>query len=51
MDEGEPFEGRVVDRYVVRPTGDGGLQPGVDLSSNAAVAYAMDEGTPLDALR
>lgn len=38
-------------RYVPRPTGSGGLRPGVDLSSNAAVAEAMDQDAPVDALR
>lgn len=38
-------------RYVVRPTGRDGLRPGVDLSSNAAVAEVMDDEVPLDALR
>ena len=38
-------------RYRVRATGKGGLQPGVDLSSNAAVAEVMDEGASVDALR
>ncbi|MEB3979827.1 ribbon-helix-helix domain-containing protein [Mycobacterium sp. 663a-19] len=38
-------------RYTVRPTGAGGLRPGVDLTSNAAIAEAMDEGVPFDALR
>jgi plasmid stability protein len=38
-------------RYAVRPIGTGGLRPGVDLSSNAAVAEAMNEGAALDALR
>jgi plasmid stability protein len=37
--------------YVVRTTGRGGLRPGVDLSSNASVAEASDEGTSLDAVR
>lgn len=37
--------------YAVRPFGSGGLRPGVDLSSNAAVAEAMDEGGSVDALR
>jgi glycerate kinase len=37
--------------YAVQPIGTGGLRPGVDLSSNAAVAEAMDESTSLDALR
>ncbi|MGH3563870.1 MAG: ribbon-helix-helix protein, CopG family [Mycobacterium sp.] len=37
--------------YAVRPIGRGGLRPGVDLSSNAAVAEAMDEGIAVDALR
>ena len=38
-------------RYVVRTTGHGGLRPGVDLSSNAAVADALDEGASFDAVR
>jgi Ribbon-helix-helix protein, copG family len=38
-------------RYEVRPLGSGGLRPGVDLSSNAAVAELMDEGSSVDALR
>jgi hypothetical protein len=29
----------------------GGLQPGVDLSSNAAIQELLDEGLPLDQLR
>ena len=40
-----------VGRYAVRPVGRGGLRPGVDLSSNAAVAEAMDEPGSIDALR
>ncbi|MDT7762754.1 MAG: hypothetical protein QOC63_2174 [Mycobacterium sp.] len=36
----EPAEGR----YRVRPTGAGGLRPGVDLGSTAAVAEILDEG-------
>lgn len=44
-------EQRNAGRYVVRATGEGGLRPGVDLSSNDAIAEAMDEGAPLDALR
>jgi predicted DNA-binding protein len=46
-----PSEQRASRRYVVRPMGRGGLRPGVDLSSNAAVAEAMDEGASVDALR
>ncbi len=38
-------------RYVVRPTGTAGLRPGVDLSSGASIAEALDEKVPLDALR
>lgn len=38
-------------RYAVRTTGRGGLRPGVDLSSNATVAEAMEEGGSVDALR
>ncbi len=37
--------------YRVNATGRGGLRPGVDLSSNAALAEAMDEGAATDALR
>jgi hypothetical protein len=46
-----PAEQSAASRYVVRPTGRGGLRPGVDLSSNTAVAEAMDEGASVDALR
>ena len=46
-----PSERRGGGRYSVQATGAGGLQPGVDLSSNATVAEAMDEGTSVDALR
>ena len=46
-----PSEQRTADRYVIRPTGRGGLRSGVDLSSNAAVAEAMDDGVGVDALR
>lgn len=36
--------------FVVRPfKGKGGLRPGIDLSSNASVAEAMDEGVFLSA--
>ena len=37
--------------YTIRPTGRGGLRSGVDLTSNAALAEALDEDAPLDALR
>jgi hypothetical protein len=46
-----PSERSAGDRYSVQPTGAGGLQPGVDLSSNPTVAEAMDGGTSVDALR
>ena len=46
-----PSEPRPACRYAVRPMGRGGLRSGVDLSSNAAVAEAMDEGVSIDALR
>ena len=46
-----PSEPRPARRYAVRPMGRGGLRSGVDLSSNAAVAEAMDEGVSIDALR
>lgn len=38
-------------RYAVTPRGRGGLRPGVDLSSNAAVAEVMDAVGSIDALR
>jgi hypothetical protein len=38
-------------RYTVSVTGSGGLAPGVDLSSNAAVQEVLDRDAPLDALR
>ncbi len=46
-----PTKHQARDSYTIRPTGRGGLRPGVDLSSNAALAEAMDEDPPLDALR
>jgi plasmid stability protein len=46
-----PSERPAGGRYSVQAAGAGGLQPGVDLSSNATVAEAMDEGTSADALR
>ncbi|BBZ40358.1 ribbon-helix-helix protein, CopG family [Mycobacterium conspicuum] len=46
-----PSERRASGHYAVRPTGRGGLRSGVDLSSRAAIAEAMDEGAPIDALR
>jgi plasmid stability protein len=46
-----PSEARAGRRYTVRATGKGGLRPGVDLSSNAAVAEAFDEGATVDAVR
>ena len=39
------------DRFTVEPTGVGGLKPGVDLSSNAALAEVMGEEASLDAMR
>lgn len=47
----QPAEQEAAGRYQVRPTGQGGLRAGVDLSSNAAVAEVMDEGFSVDALR
>lgn len=44
-------EQRTTERYAVRPTGSGGLQPGVDLTSNAAVADDLDTDVAFDALR
>jgi plasmid stability protein len=46
-----PPEQRTGGRFVVRPTGAGGLQPGVDLASNVSTREAMDQGATLDALR
>ncbi len=37
--------------YLVEPFGQGGLRPGVDLSSGAALAEIQDEDTDLYALR
>jgi hypothetical protein len=42
---------RDVAPYVPQPSGTGGVQPGVDLSSNASAAEALDSETPLVALR
>lgn len=44
-------EQRTTDRYAVIAAGRGGLRPGVALSSNAAIAEALDDGSSLDALR
>jgi hypothetical protein len=46
-----PPEQRTSGPYTVRPFGRGGLRPGVDLSSNASVYEAMDEGVSIDELR
>ncbi|MFV8315403.1 ribbon-helix-helix protein, CopG family [Mycobacterium sp. 23] len=46
-----PAERRDEAAYIVRTSGSGGLRTGVDLSSNSAVAEAMDEGAALDAVR
>lgn len=46
-----PDAQQAVRPYRVRPLGGGGLRPGVDLSSNAAVAEVMDDGGSIDALR
>ncbi len=35
----------------IRPTGRGGLRPGVDLTSNTVLAELSDEGRDLDELR
>jgi plasmid stability protein len=37
--------------FRVRPDGRGGVRPGVDLASNAALAEVLDEERALDALR
>jgi plasmid stability protein len=47
----EPPRATVGGPYSVPASGSGGLVAGVDLSSNAAVHEALDEGLPLDALR
>jgi predicted DNA-binding protein len=46
-----PSEQLAARRYAVRPMGSGGLRPGLDLSSNVAIAEAMEQGAPVDALR
>jgi plasmid stability protein len=38
-------------RFVIRPSGSGGLRPGVDLASNATIQEALDAGVGPDALR
>lgn len=38
-----PPEQQIGGRYIVRPMGVSGLQPGVDLASNVSVREAMDE--------
>ena len=37
--------------FVIRAAGSGGLLPGVDLTSNAAIADVLDEERPLDTVR
>lgn len=46
-----PAEQRAAGRYVVRPTGTGGLRPGVDLMSDASLGDVMDEAAAVDPLR
>lgn len=46
-----PGDGGRREGYAVRPFGEGGLLPGVDLSSNAAVREVLDGDASLDALR
>lgn len=47
----DPPGRKAAGRYVIRPSGSGGLLPGVDLSSNAVVREALDHGDGVDALR
>jgi Arc/MetJ family transcription regulator len=44
-------ESQTADRFVLVPTGEGGLQPGVELSSNAALREVLDDGLDIDSLR
>jgi hypothetical protein len=46
-----PTDRTAAGSYTIRPTGRGGLRSRVDLTSNTALAEAMDEDVPLDALR
>ncbi|AIH55823.1 ribbon-helix-helix domain-containing protein [Mycobacterium tuberculosis] len=46
-----PPKPQAAGRYRVQPSGKGGLRPGVDLSSNAALAEAMNDGVSVDAVR
>ncbi len=46
-----PDRDQVPRRYTLTVRGSGGLQPGVDLSSNAALEEVLDRDVPLDALR
>lgn len=38
-------------RFAVQASGSGGLRPGVDLASNAAVSDVMEEGDSFGAMR
>lgn len=40
-----------VDVHLAPATGSGGVRPGVDISSGAALLDAMDEGLPIEKLR
>ena len=44
-------ESLTADHFVLVPSGGGGLQPGVELSSNAALREILDEGLGIDMLR
>jgi hypothetical protein len=46
-----PTDRKAGGSYTIRPTGRGGLRSGVNLTSNAVLAEAMDEDIPLDAMR
>ncbi len=44
-------QSRAADEYQVHAMGRGGLRPGIDLSSNAALAEVMVDDRDVDALR
>lgn len=44
-------EPRTAERFVLRPSGRGGVRPGVDLTNNAALLDLLDDGVPFEKLR
>ncbi|CAA0111041.1 Antitoxin VapB43 [Mycolicibacterium vanbaalenii] len=46
-----PADAGARETFSVQPIGEGGLMPGVDLSSNASLSESMDTEESLDAMR